>query len=96
MSTELQTRTGAAIAEAARKADETSEAQAESSGRSTALVLADRNLVIRSQVTKAYPKLRKSRVTYSGGGYGSGHAAGQKADIGGAKVGSGSGRALGR
>jgi hypothetical protein len=66
------------------------------SGRSTALVLADRSLVIKTSVQQVYPRLRKTRVTYSGGGYGDGYQAGQKADIGGGKVGSGSGRAIGR
>lgn len=86
----------AAEAEAARQSDEGVTAQAQPSGQSTALVLADRELVVKASVSSAYPRLRKTRVTYSGSGYGSGHAAGQKADIGGAKVGSGSGRALGR
>jgi hypothetical protein len=65
-------------------------------GRSAALVLADRSLVVRRQVTAAYPRLRKTRVTYSGGGYGDGYREGQKADIGSAKVRSGSSRALAR
>ena len=53
------------------------------SGPSAALVLADRLQVVQRQVTAAYPKLRKTRVTYSGGGYGDGYREGQKADIGG-------------
>lgn len=66
-------------------------------GKSTPLVLADRSLVIRSMVNREYGNLRKTRVSYSGGGYGDGHAAGQKADLGaGGRVGSGSGRAIGR
>jgi hypothetical protein len=52
-------------------------------GQSAALVLADRSLVVRRQVAAAYPRLRKTRVTYSGGGYGDGYREGQKADIGG-------------
>ena len=55
-------------------------------GQSAALVLADRSLVVRRQVAAAYPRLRKTRVTYSGGGYGDGYREGQKADIGGAKL----------
>ena len=43
----------------------------------------DRSLVVRRQVAAAYPRLRKTRVTYSGGGYGDGYREGQKADIGG-------------
>jgi hypothetical protein len=63
---------------------------------SAALVLADRSLVVRRQVAAAYPRLRKARVTYSGGGYGDGYAEGQKADIGGAKLQAGAGRAISR
>jgi hypothetical protein len=55
-------------------------------GQSAALVLADRSLTVRLQVTAAYPRLKKKRVTYSGGGYGAGYREGQKADIGGAKL----------
>jgi hypothetical protein len=65
-------------------------------GQSAALVLADRSLVVRRQVAAAYPRLRKTRVTYSGGGYGDGYREGQKADIGGAKLRSRSAGALGR
>jgi hypothetical protein len=53
---------------------------------STALVLANRAEVVRRQVHQAYPKLRRTRVTYSGSGYGSGFVQGQRADIGGAKL----------
>jgi Protein of unknown function (DUF2786) len=56
------------------------------SGPSAALVLADRSKVVQRQVTAAYPKLRKIRVTYSGGGYGDGYREGQRADIGGARI----------
>lgn len=55
-------------------------------GASTALVLADRALTIRVRVQEAYPRTRKTRVTYSGSGYGDGYREGQQADIGGAKV----------
>jgi hypothetical protein len=65
-------------------------------GQSAALVLADRSLVVRRQVSAAYPRLRKTRVTYSGGGYGDGYREGQKADIGGPKLRSRSAGALGR
>jgi Protein of unknown function (DUF2786) len=67
-----------------------------SGGQSAALVLADRSLVVRRQVAAAYPRLRRSRVTYSGGGYGQGYREGQKADIGGAKLRARSGGAIGR
>src|SRR6185312_10819781 len=71
-----------------RAAEETAVAAAEggagdaAAGTSAALVLADRSLVVRRQVAAAYPRLRKTRVTYSGGGYGNGYREGQKADIG--------------
>jgi len=48
----------------------------------TALVLADRSLIIRQQVESAYPVTRKARVTYSGSGYRDGFSQGQRADIG--------------
>jgi hypothetical protein len=53
-----------------------------SDGPSTALVLADRALVIRTQLQQAYPTTRRTRITYSGRGYSSGYAQGQRADIG--------------
>jgi hypothetical protein len=60
----------------------------------TALVLADRALVIRGKVEQEYPVTRTARVTYSGSGYGAGYAQGQKADIGGSRLAAGRGRAL--
>jgi Protein of unknown function (DUF2786) len=81
----------AAVASAAPDADE-----AAAAGQSAALVLADRSLTVRTQVTAAYPRLKKKRVTYSGRGYGAGYREGQKADIGGAKIRSGSAGALRR
>jgi hypothetical protein len=69
---------------------------ADTPGQSAALVLADRSLVVRRQVSAAYPRLRKTRVTYSGGGYRDGHAAGQRADIGGSKLRAGARGALGQ
>jgi hypothetical protein len=65
-------------------------------GPSAALVLADRSVAVREQVSAAYPRLRRARVTYSGGGYGDGYREGQKADIGGAKLRSPTAGALGR
>src|SRR6202167_5450892 len=57
-------------------------------GPSTALVLADRALVIRRQLEEAYPVTRRTRITYSGRGYTAGYAQGQRADIGNARLGS--------
>jgi hypothetical protein len=55
-------------------------------GPSAELVLADRSLTVRRQAEQAYPRTRRTRVTYSGSGYGDGYREGQKADIGGAKL----------
>ncbi|HVT67467.1 MAG TPA: DUF2786 domain-containing protein [Trebonia sp.] len=85
-----------AAEEAAAASASGSAEEAATSGQSAALVLADRSLVVRRQVAAAYPRLRKTRVTYSGGGYGDGYRAGQKADIGGGKLRSRSAGALGR
>ena len=64
-------------------------------GSRTALVLGDRRQVIQRTIDQAYPRTRKTRVTYSGSGYGSGYAKGQQADVGGPRL-SGSGdRAIG-
>ncbi|HXP18820.1 MAG TPA: DUF2786 domain-containing protein [Streptosporangiaceae bacterium] len=60
----------------------------------TALVLADRSLVIRRQVEQAYPVTRKARVTYSGSGYRDGYSQGQRADIGTSRLPAARGRAL--
>jgi hypothetical protein len=64
------------------------------SGSQTALVLADRALVIRRNIEQAYPVTRKSQVTYSGSGYGAGYTQGQRADIGTTRLRRGSARAL--
>jgi Protein of unknown function (DUF2786) len=71
-------------------------APARAGGPSAALVLADRSLVVRRQVAAAYPRLRKTRVTYSGTGYGDGYREGRKADIGSTKLRSRTAGALGR
>ena len=55
-------------------------------GPSTALVLADRAVVIRRQLQQAYPTTRRTRITYSGRGYSDGYAQGQRADIGNARL----------
>jgi hypothetical protein len=55
-------------------------------GPSTALVLADRALVIRRQLEQAYPVTRQTRITYSGRGYSDGYAQGQRADIGNSRL----------
>jgi hypothetical protein len=60
----------------------------------TALVLADRSLVIRQQVEQAYPVTRKARITYSGSGYRDGYERGQRADIGTSRLSPTRGRSL--
>jgi Protein of unknown function (DUF2786) len=59
---------------------------AASGGPSAELVLADRALTVRRQAEHAYPRTRRTRVTYTGNGYADGYREGQKADIGGAKL----------
>ena len=91
-----------AVVARVRAAEEAAAASAQASstggsgGPSAALVLADRALTVRRQAEQAYPRTRKTRVTYSGNGYQAGYREGQKADIGGAKVRSRSGAALSR
>jgi hypothetical protein len=66
------------------------------SGEKTALVLADRSLIIRRQVEDAYPMTRKTRVTYTGSGYRDGYRQGERADIGTSRLSSARGRPLTR
>jgi hypothetical protein len=61
------------------------------SGSRAALVLVDRRGIIARNIEQAYPVTRKSRVTYSGSGYGGGYTKGEQADLGGARL-----RATGR
>jgi len=93
-----------AVVARVRAAEEAAVAAASSSaaaganghGPSAAVVLADRAVTVRRHAEQAYPRTRKTRVTYSGNGYQAGYQEGQKADIGGAKVRSRSGTALSR
>ena len=76
-----------------RAAESQAEARAkteEASGTSTALVLADRSVQVRSLFTEAYPKILKTRITYSGRGYGDGYTKGQQANLHNQKSASGS------
>jgi hypothetical protein len=63
-------------------------------GRSAALVLADRTEIVERTLRASYPVTRRSRLTYSGSGYGSGYTQGQRADIGTSRLGRTAGRAL--
>jgi hypothetical protein len=75
-------------AEEAAVASATSERDgaAAGGGPSAELVLADRALTVRRQAEQAYPRTRRTRVTYTGSGYADGYREGQKADIGGARL----------
>lgn len=83
-----------AVASRVREAEEravanaATEDQVSASGTSTALVLADRSLVIRRNAADAYPATRAKRASYSGSGYRDGYAKGQRADIGHGQLGS--------
>ncbi|HMH91162.1 MAG TPA: DUF2786 domain-containing protein [Streptosporangiaceae bacterium] len=79
---------GAAVISRVKAAEQAAQARAEQAapqaetGKSTALVLADRSLVIRAAVQREYPVTRAARTTYSGTGYGEGYEKGQRADLG--------------
>jgi Protein of unknown function (DUF2786) len=85
----------AAVVAKVRAAEQRAEEVAtvsEASG--AALVLADRSMVIRQTVARAYPVTRKARVTYTGSGYGAGYTQGKRADIGTGRIGPTRARAL--
>jgi hypothetical protein len=79
---------GAAVISRVREAEQAAAARAgrappaAAAGKSTALVLADRSLVIRAAVQREYPVTRQARTTYSGTGYDAGYEKGQRADLG--------------
>ena len=89
-------RVRAAEEAAVAAASSSAHAGANGHGPSAAVVLADRAVTVRRHAEQAYPRTRKTRVTYSGNGYQAGYREGQKADIGGAKVRSRPGSALSR
>ena len=61
---------------------------ASTTGRSVSLVLADRSVAVRSAMEQEYPHLRKAQArSLSGSGGRSGYLAGQRADLGGSRVG---------
>jgi len=89
----------AAVTGRVRAAEQAARAQADRAAppgepSRTALVLADRSLVIRRAVAREYPVTRTARLTYSGSGYGAGYEQGQRADIGNRRVARPGGRAL--
>ena len=75
-----------AAEEAAVASATADEGTADGRSPSAELVLADRALTVRRQAEHAYPRTRRTRVTYTGNGYADGYREGQKADIGGAKL----------
>ncbi|HYZ52765.1 MAG TPA: DUF2786 domain-containing protein [Streptosporangiaceae bacterium] len=86
----------ARVRAAEERAASDAEDRRDGTGPSTALVLADRSLVVRRHCEEAYPVTRKMRITYTGSGYRTGYAEGERADIGGARLRPGSARALTR
>jgi hypothetical protein len=78
-----------AVISRVRAAEHTAASRAtgpDAAGSRTALVLADREQVIRAEAERAYPLTRTARVTYSGSGYRDGYREGQRADIGTGRV----------
>ncbi|USQ84698.1 DUF2786 domain-containing protein [Streptomyces phaeoluteigriseus] len=82
---EVTARIGAAQQAARAAAEEEAGADEEpTSGRSVALVLADRTTVVEARLAAQYPKLNKTRPTkFKGTGYWQGVSDGRDADIGG-------------
>ncbi|MCI4042333.1 DUF2786 domain-containing protein [Streptomyces sp. TRM75563] len=85
---EVTARIGAAQQAAKAAAEEQAVADEEpTSGRSVALVLADRTTIVEARLAAQYPKLNKTRPTkFKGSGYWQGVADGRHADIGGTAV----------
>ncbi|HEU4512074.1 MAG TPA: DUF2786 domain-containing protein [Nocardioidaceae bacterium] len=72
----------------ARAADAARDDVVAAGGRSVSLVLADRSVAVRSAVESEYPYLRRAQArSLSGSGGRSGYLAGQRADLGGTRVG---------
>jgi hypothetical protein len=85
----------ARVRAAEQSAEQSATARPAGAGSSSAaLVLADRSLVIRRHVARAYPVTRSARLTYSGSGYGDGYEKGKRADIGAGRIRGGRARAL--
>ncbi|MGW1002018.1 DUF2786 domain-containing protein [Streptomyces sp. NPDC002520] len=80
---EVTERIGAAQRTASAAVEEGNEADG-TGGRSVALVLADRTMVVEARLAAQYPKLNKTRPTkFKGTGYWQGVSDGRDADIGG-------------
>jgi hypothetical protein len=74
----------ARVKAAEKRVQDTHEAPA---GVSTALVLRDRSLAVQDAYTTMFPQVRTVKRNVSGRGFGAGQAAGQRADIGGKRLG---------
>ena len=87
-----------AVVTRVRSAEQAATSQATSpaatEGQRMTLVLADRRQLIMRNIEHAYPRTRKTQMTYSGSGYGAGYSEGQRADIGSARLRKRSGRSL--
>ncbi|SHN25347.1 DUF2786 domain-containing protein [Cryptosporangium aurantiacum] len=78
-----------ADAEYRARAEATATASTSATGRSAELVLADRQRTVDQRFAEAFPKLRSApRRVLTGSGHGAGVAAGARADLGGAALGS--------
>lgn len=81
--------------EAERVAESVAARRTASGGRTLGLVLADRSREVSQALHQTYPRLRSARGRQlSGSGMAGGYAAGQRADLGGARVTGQSSRAL--
>ena len=85
----------ARVRAAEQRAAEQAEHEHTGTGPGTELVLADRPQIIQHAIDHAYPTTRKTRMTYSGSGYGAGYAKGQQADLGSGRLTGKPPRALG-
>jgi hypothetical protein len=89
----------AAVVERVRAVEQRATAEAMSpaagSGSRAELVLADRQQIIERNLGLAYPMTRRTRITYSGSGYGDGFAKGSQADLGSQRLRGAAARALG-
>lgn len=75
------------LAAAEKQAADDAEAAAAPSGRSVALVLADRTVAVADALSEQYPRLQSGRRrSLSGSGMADGWTAGQRADLGGSKL----------
>ncbi|HUC23160.1 MAG TPA: DUF2786 domain-containing protein [Streptosporangiaceae bacterium] len=86
----------ARVRTAEQRAEQSASQEPDGQASRTALVLADRSMVIRQNVAQAYPHTRTARITYTGSGYGDGYEQGKRADIGTGRLGRKRARALAR